>query len=148
MTWVDFRQQEPDPIKQLIWGITSKQPDADDNNNSSSTSSIVQQSSTSKGNALSFTKKAELVNILLACACIHNRDSRETVLGLLNEQFVGIANAISRRTDSQTDVMEIVSTCLKHPGSLQELIGIVTYFEGETSMNTQRLNAFAHNNAL
>jgi hypothetical protein len=26
MTWVDFRKKEPDPIKQLIWGITSKKP--------------------------------------------------------------------------------------------------------------------------
>jgi len=24
MTWVDFRKQEPDPMKQLIWGITGK----------------------------------------------------------------------------------------------------------------------------
>ncbi len=24
MTWVDFRSQEPAPLKQLIWGITGK----------------------------------------------------------------------------------------------------------------------------
>jgi hypothetical protein len=24
MTWVDFRKQEPDPMKQLIWGITGE----------------------------------------------------------------------------------------------------------------------------
>jgi hypothetical protein len=29
MTWVDFRKKEPDPIKQLIWGITSEQSDTD-----------------------------------------------------------------------------------------------------------------------
>lgn len=26
MTWVDFRKQDPDPMKQLIWGITRKRP--------------------------------------------------------------------------------------------------------------------------
>lgn len=24
MTWVDFRKNEPDPLQQLIWGITGK----------------------------------------------------------------------------------------------------------------------------
>jgi hypothetical protein len=27
MTWVDFRKQEPDPLNQLIWGITGQKPD-------------------------------------------------------------------------------------------------------------------------
>ncbi len=27
MTWVDFRSQEPAPLKQLIWGITGKRDD-------------------------------------------------------------------------------------------------------------------------
>ena len=26
MTWVDFRKQEPDPLTQLIWGITGRKP--------------------------------------------------------------------------------------------------------------------------
>lgn len=26
MTWVDFRKPEPDPLRQLIWGITGKKP--------------------------------------------------------------------------------------------------------------------------
>lgn len=29
MTWVDFSKQEPDPMKQLIWGITSKKSGTD-----------------------------------------------------------------------------------------------------------------------
>ena len=28
MTWVDFRQRQPDPLAQLIWGITGERPDA------------------------------------------------------------------------------------------------------------------------
>jgi hypothetical protein len=27
MTWVDFRQQDPDPLSRLIWGITGRRPD-------------------------------------------------------------------------------------------------------------------------
>jgi hypothetical protein len=26
MTWVDFRKSDPDPMKQLIWGITGERP--------------------------------------------------------------------------------------------------------------------------
>ncbi len=26
MTWVDFRQQEPDPMTNLVWGITGNRP--------------------------------------------------------------------------------------------------------------------------
>ena len=26
MTWVDFRRDDPDPLDQLIWGITGKKP--------------------------------------------------------------------------------------------------------------------------
>jgi nucleoside phosphorylase len=146
MTWVDFHKQEPEPMKQLIWGITSKKPDAHANQAAYSPSSVVQTSSTST--SLTFPKKAELVDKLLACSCMRNRDSRETVLSLLNEQFPGLANGVSRRTDNQADVMEIVSTCLKHPGSLQELVSIVTYFEGESSLHTQQLRAFIQSNSF
>jgi len=30
MTWVDFRTQQPDPMQQLIWGITAKKPVSND----------------------------------------------------------------------------------------------------------------------
>jgi hypothetical protein len=26
MTWVDFRETAPDPLAQLIWGITGQRP--------------------------------------------------------------------------------------------------------------------------
>jgi hypothetical protein len=26
MTWVDFRKKDPNPLQQLIWGITNKRP--------------------------------------------------------------------------------------------------------------------------
>jgi hypothetical protein len=136
MTWVDFRKQEPDPLKQLIWGITGKRPD------SHAKHRTVPAAKTPAPKTLPLSQKIELVNILLACTCISNRESRETVLGLLNEQFPGIVNRISRRTDNQTDVMEIVNTCERHPGSLQALGEIVVYFEGDSSVNAQRLRGF------
>lgn len=46
MTWVDFRKQDPDPLKQLIWGITGKQP-VDESTDGSSVSS--EQSSITDG---------------------------------------------------------------------------------------------------
>src|SRR5438034_471476 len=137
-----------DQPSSLISGTNSQidKSIAYDSQGTPSQSSHTQASSLHK--ALLFTKKAELVNKLLACSCISNRDSRETVLGLLNEQFPGIGNALSRRTDNQADVMEIVSTCLKHVGSLYELVRIVTYFEGESSINTQQLRAFMQSNTF
>ena len=30
MTWVDFRCPDPDPLAQLIWGITGTRPDLED----------------------------------------------------------------------------------------------------------------------
>lgn len=151
MTWVDFRKNEPDPMKQLIWGIVDKKPDIAHSNNTSSPSSIASSSSTPgtpKANTLSFAQKKELVDLLLACSCIQNRDSRQTVLGLLNDQISGIANSISRKPDNKTDVLEIVSTCTAHRGAIQELVSIVAYLEGETSINTQRLEAFVQKNEL
>ena len=29
--WVDFRQQQPDPLAQLIWGVVGRKPEADSN---------------------------------------------------------------------------------------------------------------------
>jgi len=95
-----------------------------------------------------YAAKAELVDKLLACSCMSNRGTRDTVLSLLNEQFPGIANSISRHTNNKTDVMEIVSTCLKYPGSLQELVGIVTSFEGESALPAQDLRAFLLSNSF
>ena len=146
MTWVDFRKEEPDPLKQLIWGITGKKPDSHAKHHTTNRTSPASTSPSPK--TLPLPRKLELVNLLLACTCISNRESRETVLGLLNEQFPGIVNRVARRTDNQTDVMEIVNTCEKHPGSLQTLCEIVMFFEGDGSINTQRLVEFMQRHGL
>ncbi len=147
MTWVDFHKREPDPMKQLIWGITSKRPGADASKDAHDVTAMARPP-VPKVTSLSFSKKGELVDDLLACACISNRDSRQTVLGLLNEQFLGITDSISRRPDNRADVMEIISTCLKNTGSLAVLVDIVCYLEGETSIYAQQLRAFMQDNAL
>lgn len=49
MTWVDFRKQKPDPVSQLIWGITGKQIVLEV---SSGAAAVAQQSIQSKPPAL------------------------------------------------------------------------------------------------
>jgi hypothetical protein len=146
MTWVNFHKQEPDPIKQLIWGITSKKPDSHADQNVNTQTSPVPAPSTPK--ALPFPKRAELVNILLEFSCIRNRDSCETIVSLWNEQIPGIANAVPRRDTNKAQVMEIVSTSLKHPRGLQEFVDIVAYFEVESAENVRQLKTFMQNNSL
>jgi len=158
MTWVDFRKQEPDPLRQLIWGITGKKPNSNIKHQRISTSNVPISTSTSTSNVtvpntppaktLPLSQKLALVNLLLACTCISNKESRETVLSLLNQQFPGIANRVPRRTDNQTDVMEIINTCEKQPGSLQSFCEIVAYFEGDGSTNTQALQTFMQQHNL
>ena len=147
MTWVDFRMQEPDPIKQLIWGITNKKHEAD---NSKSISGGIQTTAaaTRQSVQLSFLKEAELANKLLPCSCMSNKISRQTVLDKLNDEFPGLTYGIAYGNDDRTDVMNIISKCRDNPGSLQMLVKIVTFFEGETSTNTRQLKDFMRDNDL
>jgi TIR domain/Effector-associated domain 2 len=146
MTWVDFRKREPDPLKQLIWGITGKKPDSHAKHRTANRTTSASTSPSPK--TLSLTLKFELADILLACKCISNRESRETVLGLLNQQFSGIVNRISRRSDNQMDVMEILSTCENQSGSLRAFCEIVMYFEGNSSINAQSIRKFMQQHSL
>ncbi len=146
MTWVDFQKQQPDPLTQLIWGITGKKPDSRAQQRTVDHTAPASTSPAPK--TLPLSQKLELVNKLLACTYISNREARETVLGLLNEQFPGLANRISRRLDNQADVMEIVITCEKHPGSLRALCEIVISLEGSSSINTQNLRKFMQQQSL
>jgi hypothetical protein len=91
---------------------------------------------------LSFEETSKIVNLLLACDYISNRDNRETVLKQLGEEIPGIVNKIQRRSDNKADVTEIVFTCSKHSGGLEKLAEIVAYFEGETATAAQQLREF------
>lgn len=82
--------------------------------------------------------KFELVEKLLACPTMSNKDTRETVLGELGD----IARVISRSTIDKVDVMNIVNGCLHHANGLSRLITIVKYFEGDDSLPMKDLEAF------
>src|SRR5258708_2630453 len=56
MTWVDFHMREPDPMKQLIWGITSKRPGADANKDAHDATAMARLP-VPKVTSLSFSKK-------------------------------------------------------------------------------------------
>lgn len=87
---------------------------------------------------ISWQDRAGLIDSLLACPTIQNRDSREAVLALLNSQ---ISNAIPRHSVSRVDVTNIVGTCLNYSAGVQELIEIVGFFEGD-SASMQHLRRF------
>ncbi len=76
---------------------------------------------------MDFDQKSELTDALLACSCVSNRGSRDTVVSNLPDD---VKNAIQRDNAAMIDVMGIVSSCLDHPGGINELIKIVRHFEG------------------
>lgn len=98
----------------------------------------------SEARVLSFTEKSKIVDALLECPHIRDRDSCKTVLDSLNDQFRGIIDAIPPGNDNRTHIMGIVRTCLQYPNSLNVLVDIVTYFDGEASTPVQRLKKVLH----
>ncbi len=147
MTWVDFRVPQPDPMKQLIWGITNKKPETDNSNSTPSGIRPTPAAALQSVN-LSFSKKAELADKLLDCSCIGNNISRQTVLEMLNDEFRGLTHGIAYGNDDKTHVMNIVSKCLDNLGSLQMLVEIASYFEGATSTKTRQIKDFMRDNGL
>ncbi|MCP4344678.1 MAG: TIR domain-containing protein [Desulfobacterales bacterium] len=77
--------------------------------------------------ATSFEMKTKLVDALLSCACMSDRDSRNTVVNKLRPD---IKSSIRRNNADHIDVVNIVSRCLDFPGGISELVGIVRVFEG------------------
>lgn len=148
MHYVDFRTPNPDadPIDQLIWGITGKKPEnihpagSGQSGNAPSTPPVPTTTSPTQPNAggLSFQKKSELVNKLLACPTMHNRHSRDIVVQQLAAQ---ISHAIPRNTIDIVDVTNIVTTCANFANGLQELINIIAFFEGN-ALPMQNLRGF------
>ena len=141
MTWVDFRKQNPDPMKQLIWGIEGKNPNVIPSeaalpSDGSSGAPIAHPTSvsTSKINGnpgqLTFQQKSELVNKLLACSTMRDGNSRNMVV-----QQLSFAISISRQTVDRLDVMNIVNTSLNYQDGMQELVEIISSFEKDVSGN-------------
>jgi hypothetical protein len=97
--------------------------------------------------ALSLVKKLELVNILLASRYVNQRDSLETVLHGLNQEFPGIVDRIQKRSGNIEYVTEIISTCENYPGSLRTFCEIVLHFEGN-SINAQQIRIFMQDHGI
>ena len=137
VNYVDFRALNQDlaPIDRLIWGITGKKPDALPSSASSQDDTNTAKISTT---SLSFQKKSELVNKLIACPTMKDRHARDIVVLQLSDQ---IARSIARHAVDVVDVTNIVSTCTNFSGGIQELVEVVGFFEGD-SIPMQQLRAF------
>ncbi len=101
----------------------------------------------SESRVLSFREKSKIVDALLECPHIRDRDSRKTVLDSLNDQIPGIIDAIPPGNDNRTHVMGIVRTCLQHSVNrdvLDVLVDIVAYFDGEMAIPVRQLRKVLH----
>ena len=87
---------------------------------------------------LSFQDKSSLVDKLLDCSSLRTKDTRETIVKQLPDR---ISDKIERHSTARFDIMSIVDTCLEYPGSLEELITITRFFEGN-SISMKNLDNF------
>ena len=75
---------------------------------------------------LSFHAKSRLVNLLLDCVTMADRQRRDHVVSLLRPQ---IAWNTTRSDSAAVDAMGILSTCLNYTGGLAELLDVVSFWE-------------------
>src|SRR6266567_1957203 len=93
----------------------------------------------------SFQEKVQIVNAFLQCDYMSDENSRKTILNALHGAFPDIVDTIPVSRDNKTHVMNILNTCLKHDlGSLDALVEIVAYFDGEKSTPVQALRKVMH----
>ncbi len=76
---------------------------------------------------ISFELKTKLVDALLSCASMSDRDSRNAVVNELRSE---IKSSISRNNADRIDVVNIVSRCLDFHNGINELVSILRTFEG------------------
>lgn len=76
-----------------------------------------------------FDIKQRLTTALSDCPSMSNRHTRDTVVEHLPAK---IRHVIRRDEAEQTDILNIVSTCLDYPDGLEELIKIVEFFEQDS----------------
>jgi hypothetical protein len=82
------------------------------------------------GAPLSLKQKMELVDALLAVPAVQEPETRKNILKAMRR---GMVNRIRRAPDDHTDVYNIVETCLRHPGALEELVKTVHDFDSGTN---------------
>lgn len=81
-------------------------------------------------NKPSFTEVATLVEALLQCASVRNRNSRDDIVDHLSEALKG---TISRREKDKFDVTNIVKRCMEYEDGLATFVEIVKFFEGDSN---------------
>jgi hypothetical protein len=80
----------------------------------------------------------QLVDLLLECPAMQDRDGRDDVLAFLQD---ATRNAIKRRAETRADVINIVRTCNNYPGQIEALIdGVRCYNMGMSQLS--RLEEF------
>jgi len=84
---------------------------------------------TANSTQMSFNWKVELVNVLLECLIMSDRNMRDTVVNDLPD---GIKNSIRRNSVDRVDVTNIVARCLDYPNGIETLIKIVRVYEGNS----------------
>ncbi len=87
---------------------------------------------------INFELKTKLVDALLSCTSMSDRDSRNAVV---NELRSKIKSSISRNNTDRIDVVNIVSRCLDYPDGINELASILRTFEGGSTgmQNVERV---------
>lgn len=80
--------------------------------------------------------KRRLVEALLACPTVSNRNTRDTVV---NDLSVDIKTNIQRSGVDRVDVSNIVTACLNYANGVQELIEAVRFYEGN-SISMQKVD--------
>jgi Effector-associated domain 2/Trypsin-like peptidase domain len=73
------------------------------------------------------TQRARLVEALLPCPSMGNRNTRDTIIGDLDED---IQRNIQRSTADRDDVANVVKSCLNYSNGLEELVAVVRRYEG------------------
>ena len=78
---------------------------------------------------MNFETKTKLINALLACPSMSNRQTRNAIV---NDLPGDIKNNITRSDVDRVDVSNIVTTCENYANGLDTLIEIVRVFEGNS----------------
>jgi hypothetical protein len=83
----------------------------------------------SRGRTISLRQKMQLVDALLTCQIISNRETRNTIV---NDLPVEIKHNIQRNANDRVDVVNIVTTVLNYSNGLEELVELVRLYEGNS----------------
>jgi hypothetical protein len=78
---------------------------------------------------LTLSERGKLGDLFLACASMQSQAKRGAIVDELSPE---IARAISRESDSNTDILNILKTVGDFPGGLAQLVEAVHLYEGNT----------------